>query len=105
MKSIKWRTWDVLNGRWAKGIHEFVQLDKFGEIENDHYYIHQLYTGEKDSLGQEVYIGDYIKYKDGSVVEVRWSEDGDYHPCIIFTDLMSQGGPYKIVGNIFEPCE
>jgi hypothetical protein len=62
------------------------------------------YTGINDSIGNEVYTGDIIKYDNHhDPVIIRWTEEWhDYHPGIIMANLLGQGGKFKIIGNIFE---
>lgn len=92
-----------------------INYDYFGPNPDEHYpsyYKENLvlmqYTGEKDSDKKEVYEGDILQWKypenGDNICVVKWiseSEGWDYSGWM-FNDVFNQGGPNKIIGNIFE---
>jgi len=70
-------------------------------------WVVQQYIGLQDKNEIYIYEGDIIKYAthDDTVIIRMTSEEMDYHPGWVITDLYTQGGPCEIIGNIFENPE
>lgn len=67
--------------------------------------VFQQYVGMKDETSKDIFEGDYLVWEHGGKdrVLVRFTEiSDDYYPGWRVTDLFTQGGKCKIVGNIFE---
>ena len=112
MKEIKFRIWLKKHGEWkaadAKGMR-CADLcvhyeDGFFTLKEADGWILEQGTGVKDKNGNEIFLGDIIKYEFGEgLVQVRHTEEGhDRHPAIIMNDTWVQGGEIEILGNIHE---
>ena len=112
-REIKFRVWDIVNAKYItpqNNNDSVLTLDgKFYRTKGEWCWRNefrlQQYTGEKDKNGKEIYEGDILRYdhmKECTCV-VRWAYEGeDNYPGFRMSDLIGQGGPVEIVGNIYE---
>ncbi len=122
-RQIKFRIWNSKTSEWVHGPGKEVNL--FGEMillggfmknipltDWDDCVILQ-FTGLKDSMDTEIYEGDILKHaypqnSPDNISVVSWSDSDDGELGVVgfrVYSLWTQGGPMKVVGNIFENKE
>ena len=114
MTNLKFRFWDIGAERFTYS-DEYANLSSFFQREElfGKEGSLQQYTGQKDSIGREIYEGDIVKYDCGS------SFDNEHYLKLLISAVFYENCKYRtrysadsyvwnrmtIIGNIFETPE
>ncbi|MFG6605262.1 YopX family protein [Sulfitobacter sp. 1A10445] len=115
MREIKFRAWHPQDKRWIPWADWGEAVDHFATgYENGTFSLHghedhcvySQYTGLKDGVGREIYVGDILEDADGNMHEVQEvpghiivrHDDGS-------SDFIAERNIFAVIGNIYENPE
>ena len=131
MREIKFRAWDEKEKCWVCGfaIHQNGMFSDWAgckevngkcyadanweQLKNIPHIKIMQYTGKKDKNGREIYEGDLLQHPNGTIAEIKYSDDlaafvavyvrdGNTEMDYLDKEIVSK---CKIVGNIYENPE